>query len=475
MKKHCPEHGDFEDVYWGNYEEYVRVDQFKSRGIGISPQKEIKDGCPYDCGLCENHKVHTTLLIVELNNRCNLQCPVCYAQANTSTEDDDLSIDQIRKILEYAQKVNAPLRVGGVANSGGEPTLRDDLPEIIQMEKDLGYSYILVLTNGLRLAEDIEYFKKLRDLDVMIYLQFDGVTPEPYKKTRGQNLWPIKQQVIENARKIGYNTMTIVPTLTKGVNDHQLGDILKFASDNLDVVKFVSIQPVSFSGRINANRLKEKRITIPDVLKMINEQTQGEIKETDFFPLSMNQTMGKMITKGGKSQEFCVHPHCGMATVVDIKKGKFIPIPRFINNEALYHTMNRAFEMNWSKLRILWTLAISLIRYVSPRLWFKMLPAILLTRDSPKSVKALLTGWLPKQWLTIGIMHFMDAHNFDLERIQNCNFHMGVLDENSEPKLIPFCSMNNIHRESIIENSENFANPLQQSDQASAQEKNEMI
>ncbi|MGK5090586.1 tetraether lipid synthase Tes [Deltaproteobacteria bacterium TL4] len=446
MKKNCPEHGHFEDVYWGNYEEYLRVQQFSNQGRGLDHTKKSELGCPYDCGLCENHKVHTTLLIIELNNQCNLQCPICYAEANSKEEVKELSKEQVRKILEYAHQVNKPYKVGGIANSGGEPTLRDDLPEIIQMEKDLGYNYIMVLTNGLRLAEDLEYFKKLRDLDVLIYLQFDGVSPEPYLKIRGRDLWSVKQKVIENARLIGYNKLTLVPTLTKSINDHQVGDILRFAAKNIDVVKYVSFQPVTFSGRINRSQLKQKRITIPDVLKLLNEQTQGEIQEGDFFPLSMTQTLGEMVTKGGKPQDFCVHPHCGMVTTVDYKNGKFSPIPRLINNEKLYHTMHRAFELKWPRWKIFLTLAVSLIRYVNPKLWVKLIPAILLTQDSPKAVKTLITDWLPDQWLTIGIMHFMDPHNFDLERLQNCNFHVGILDQDSNPKLIPFCSMNNIHR-----------------------------
>lgn len=448
MRKICPDHGSFEDVYWSDYEEYTRFEKYRDHGTGLHKSRESKLGCPLDCGLCQNHQTHTILLILELTTRCNLRCPICYAQAGGNNGVNDLTKEQIRSILEYGLENNHPLKVRGVGNSGGEPTLRDDLPEIIQMEKELGYDYVLVMTNGLRLAEDIEYLKKLRDLEAWIYMQFDGVTPEPYIKARGRNLLPLKQKVIENARKIGYDKIALIPTLAKEVNDHQVGDILRYAAENSDVIKFVIFQPVSFSGRIDLTKLKEMRITCSDAMRLVDEQTGGEINKGDFFTLPMNQTMARIMTKGGQHQDFCVHPHCGLISVVDYQKGKFTPIPRYIKNEELYDTMRRAFELGWSKPRILWTIMTSMIRYVSPKLWFKLLPVVLLSKSS-RQIKSVLTKWLPEHWLTIGIMHFMDPYNFDLDRVQSCALHFGIIDKESKPRLIPFCSWNNIHRLSM--------------------------
>ena len=179
--------------------------------------------------------------------------------------------------MEYTQEINHPLRVRAVGNSGGEPTLREDLLEIIKMEKELGFDYVLVLTNGIRIAEDIDYFKKLCDLKVFIYLQFDGVTSEPYIKARGRDLWPIKQKVIENARKIGFDEVVCVPTVAKGINDHQVGEMIRYVAQNSDVIKHIVFQPVSFTGRIDRNKLKEMRITTSDVMRLCEEQTDGEI------------------------------------------------------------------------------------------------------------------------------------------------------------------------------------------------------
>jgi len=445
MRKSCPEHGAFEDIYWSDYEEYARAEKFRAHGTGLQQPIESKLGCPRDCVLCQNHQTHTILVIMEITNRCNLQCPICFARAGELDGYKDLSLEQIRSILEYAQKNNYPLRVLAAGNSGGEPTLRDDLPEILQMEKDLGFEYILTMTNGIRLAEDIDYFKKLVDSDTWLYMQFDGVTSEPYLKTRGRDLWPQKQKVIENARKLGYGKIALIPTLAKGVNDHQVGDMIRFSVENSDVIKFIVFQPVSFTGRIDTAQLKEMRITSPDVMRLTEEQTGGQIKKSDFFTIPMNQVMAKMATKGGQHQDFCVHPHCGLITVIDHSKGKLDPIPRYIKNEQFHAKMSRAFEQNKSRPGILWDLVTSLMTYVDPRLWFKFAPILLLTRGS-KSIKSVLTEWLPSHFLTIGIMHFMDPYNFDLDRVNKCALHFGLLDKEGNPKLMPFCSMNNIHR-----------------------------
>lgn len=446
MRKTCLEHGNFEDIYWGDYKEYMRAEQYRDHGIGISNGRDIQAGCPHDCGLCQNHKTHTTLLIIDITTKCNLKCPICFANANSKNGAADLTKEQLRSILEYAQKINSPLRVRGVGNSGGEPTLRDDLPEIIQMEKELGYDYVLIMTNGVRLAQDIEYFKKIRDTkSAWLYLQFDGVTADPYIKTRGQDLWPLKQKILENARKIGYKQIALIPTIAKGVNDHQIGDMIRFASDNSDIIKFIVFQPVSFSGRIDTTKLKEMRITNPDVLKLVEEQTAGQIKQGDFFSLPMIQTLARVATKGGLNQDFCCHPHCGLISVVDKEGGKLVPLPRYVNNDKLYSKMRKGFEQNWSRPMMMLSLIINSMLHIKPKLWFKLMPKILTMRNS-RSIESTLTEWLPGSWLTIGIMHFMDAYNFDLERVESCALHYGAIGEDGKPKLVPFCSMNTVHR-----------------------------
>jgi hypothetical protein len=137
-----------------------------------------------------------------------------------------------------------------------------------------------------------------------------------------------------------------------------------------------------------------------------------------------------------------------LITVVSHEKGKLVPIPRFVQNEKFHATMQRAFERNRSRPMLMLTLAISTLRFVSPKLWLKLIPVLILTKGS-KSITKTLTSWLPGHWLTIGIMHFMDPYNFDLDRVENCALHFGIIDNESKPRLIPFCSWNSIHRMSM--------------------------
>jgi len=445
IRKNCPDHGSFEDVYWSDYEEYVRANRYRDDGDGLVKPRESNLGCPNDCGICRNHRTHTSMVILDLTKRCNLRCPICFARGGEDYFEP--SMEQIRGILEYAQEINHPHRVRVAGNSGGEPTLRDDLPEIIRMEKELGYAYILVLTNGIRIAEDIDYFKKICGPNVFIYLQFDGVTPEPYLKARGRDLWPIKQKVIENARKIGTNKVVCVPTLAKGINDHQVGDIIRYVADNSDVIRFIVFQPVTFAGRIDKAKLKEMRITTSDVMRLCEEQTDGQIAKSDFFSLPMNQTLARIMTKGRIRHDLRVHPHCGVITVINKRKDKLFPETRLIKNEELYDHTRRVFDLNQSKVKLAWTVVTSVIKYVHPKLWLKVAPVVVALSWS--MMRPLTENRLWKNWFVVSVMHFMDVYNFDLDRVQGCGLHYGVPDNESKGRLIPWCAMNNIHRPSV--------------------------
>lgn len=447
MKKTCPEHGSFEDLYWSDYGEYERAGRCRDDGAGMTRPRRTRLDCPQGCGICQRHTTRTTLMILDLTNRCNLKCPICFAAAQTGDRVYEPTVDQLRGIVEYAQRANEPNILQGILNSGGEPTVREDLLDILKMERDLGVDYLVVATNGLRLAADIEYFKALRDLEVYIYLQFDGVTPGPYQQARGRDLWPVKQRVIDNARKIGYDKVILVATIVKGVNDHQVGDMLRFVAANSDVIRHIVYQPVSFSGRIDRTRLKEMRITTPDVMRLFEEQTNGEIRKSDFFTLTMTETLAKMVTRGGRHREFCIHPHCGMVALVSLEKGRLVPISRFIDNDRFYSRMRRSFESGKSRSGIMRDLVAGFVLHVRPGFWLRLLP--LLRTWTRRTGRALMDDWMRQNWVSIGIMQFMDPYNFDVDRVQRCCLHYGVPDRATGARLIPFCAMNNFHRQAV--------------------------
>ncbi len=446
ISKTCPEHGEFEDVYWSSYEEYMRVLQFEHVGDGLAnPRTKREKGCPFDCGICNEHKSFTVLAIIDVTNRCNLRCPICFANAGAAGYVYEPSSEEIKQIIDNLRS-NEPAKPPGLQFSGGEPTVREDLPELIEYADKAGFHHIEVNTNGIKLAQSLDYCRELVDAGAnAIYLQFDGVTSDVYIKTRGVDLLEVKKKVIENCRKIGFDAVVLVPTLVRGVNDHQVGDIIKFAAKNADVIRCVNFQPVSICGRIDKMQLRQMRITIPDLMKLAEEQTGGQIKTSDWYPVPFVVPIPKAIgaLKNHRyGAEFTAHPHCGMATYIFIEESgeKMIPITRKVNVEAFMKKMEQAYEQakQGHKLRAKMRL-LSSLRHVKWGLLRRLIWPILKT-GTYESLRDFHFNAI-----LIASMHFMDAYNFDLERVQRCVIHYGIPDG----RIIPFCSMNTIHRPSI--------------------------
>ena len=443
MRKTCPEHGEFQDLYWSDYEQYVRVEKFRYVGDGLNnPRTETVNGCPYDCGICPNHKSHTVLGIIDVTNRCNLRCPVCFANAAATGYVYEPTKEQIRGMLENLRR-NDPVPATALQFSGGEPTVREDLFELIRMAKELGFRHVEVNTNGLRLAESVEYCKGLREAGMStVYLQFDGLTPEVYKFTRGRDLLDVKMRAIENLRKAGVKSIVLVVTLIKGVNDNQLGDIIRFAVKNFDVVRCINVQPVSICGRIPPEEREKMRITITDFMRLCEEQTNGKIRMNDFYPVPTVVPISKAVgaLKGKRYVEFTAHPHCGMATYLFVENGDIVPITKYGNVDKFIASIQKVYEdaaqgkTKKAKFRLLAALRHIKFSFLRKYVWRVL-------REG--SYEAL--GDLQRKSILLSSMHFMDPYNFDLQRVENCVIHYAVPDG----RIIPFCTMNSIHRPKI--------------------------
>jgi uncharacterized radical SAM superfamily Fe-S cluster-containing enzyme len=440
LGKECSEHGRFKDIYWSDFELFKKVQKHSVKGEGVeNPNTQCDKGHPFDCGLCPQHKSHTSLAIIDVTNRCNLRCPICFANAAVAGYVYEPSLDEIRGMMINLRS-ERPIPVMALQLSGGEPTVRDDLPEIIKMAKKFGFRHVEVNSNGLRIAAEKGYCRKLMDAGVStIYLQFDGVTREPYLTTRGADLLNVKKKALQNCREDGLESVVLVPTIVKGVNDHQLGDIIRFAVSNFDVIRCVNFQPVSLTGRINYEERMDMRITIPDCLKLIEKQTEGQITVSDFFPVPFVVPIARAVgaLRGRRYPEFTTHEHCGMATFVFIDDDKIIPATRYGNLEALMDDMNEVYRLaKTGSIRRAKLKMASAIKHVN----FGFLRKIMLPVLSEGTYEAL--GNLMRKTIMIGMMHFMDPFNFDLERLERCCIHYAVPDG----KIIPFCAMNTIHR-----------------------------
>jgi len=444
IEKECPEHGKFREIYWSDYEQYQRAETLRCDGKGLdNPRTETKLGCPYDCGICPEHKSHTGLAIIDITNRCNLKCPVCFANAAAAGYVYEPTKEQIFEMMKNLRN-NKPVPPPALQFSGGEPTIRKDLFELVKKAEELGFHHLEVNTNGIRLAQSVEYCRGLLEAGAStIYLQFDGLTSDVYKFTRGADLLETKMKAIQNCREAGLSIVLVV-TLIKGVNDDQLGDIIRFAIDNFDIVRCVNVQPVSICGRIPADEREKMRITIPDFMRLVEEQTEGKIKVSDFYPVPTVVPISRAISalRGKDYVEFTTHPHCGMATYAFVEDGNLIPINRYGNVDKFIKTLEKVYEdaskgkTKKAKLRL-----IGALRHIKFGLLRKYLLPILRTG----SYESL--GDLHRKMLLISTMHFMDPYNFDLERVQRCCIHYAVPDG----RIIPFCSMNSIHRPKVEE------------------------
>jgi uncharacterized radical SAM superfamily Fe-S cluster-containing enzyme len=252
MEKTCPEHGYFKEPYWSDAEMYLKAEKFSfgdNRGLS-NPRVPYATKCPQQCGLCNMHTSHTGVGNLDLTNRCNLTCPVCFANANAAGYVYQPTLDEVRQmILNYRAERPTPGHI--IQFSGGEPTIYPHFIEACKLAKDLGISWVQVASNGIAFTDlDFAFRAKEAGLDG-IYLQFDGMVDAIYKKTRGESLFKKKLQAIENAGKADLYVV-LVCTVVRGVNNHQVGEILKFGIEHCDTVSGVAFQPVTFTGRAHA-------------------------------------------------------------------------------------------------------------------------------------------------------------------------------------------------------------------------------
>jgi uncharacterized radical SAM superfamily Fe-S cluster-containing enzyme len=452
MSKSCPTHGDYQELYWEDYEQYMRAESYEHTGTLMkNPRTEEKNGCPHDCGICPNHKSTTTLGIIDVTNRCNLRCPICFAHAGSAGYLYEPTFQQIRDMMENLLATD-PVWTPALQLSGGEPTVREDLPELVELAKDTGFVHVEVNSNGIRMAESLDYCGELKRAGVdTVYLQFDGVTPKPHIKARGFNLLPIKLRAIENLKKAGFFSIVLVPVVVKGVNDNQIGDIIRFAVENKDCIRAVNFQPVSITGRINREDRNSMRITIPEIMKRAENQTGGFIKANDWYPVPSVKPLTDFLSsmKDECFVDFCTHPHCGMGTYLFIDGDKVQPITRLIDVDQVLEAFTRANTKLGNGDEILGRLELtaSLLKNIKFRALSKYVSDVILHSDY------LSLNRMHHKMLLVSTMHFMDPYNFDLERVQRCVIHYATPDG----RIIPFCAMNNIHRESV---EKKFAQPI---------------
>jgi len=412
MEKSCSEHGRFKTLIWRGsipMENWVRN---KKRTTIKNPNTTADKGCPYDCGLCEDHRQHTCTALIEVTQNCNLKCSFCFANAEGNWQKD-LSLETIDSMYKSVMKTSGKCNI---QLSGGEPTLRDDLPEIIKMGHEIGFPFIQVNTNGIRLGEDENYVKLLKEAGMdSVFLQFDGTNNQIFKKLRGKPLFEIKIKALENCKKYGIGVV-LVPTLVSGINDQDIGNIIKFGLKWIPTVKGVHFQPVSYFGRIPDFPENEKRITLGEVMDRIEEQTDSKFKVKDFNPPG------------------CENALCSFhGNYIYQKNNELMTLKR---NVSCCGTEKA--EEGASKTKA----------YVS-RKWAGHQKMEEIKAETSDVVDVIDRGFdeildrINRYSFSISAMVFQDAWNLDLERVKDCCIHV----VNTRGQLIPFCMYNLTNKE----------------------------
>ncbi|MEI7857044.1 MAG: radical SAM protein [Methanomicrobiales archaeon] len=449
LKRTCREHGDFRNLYWSDPAMYHRFEKFDAIGAGVTnPQKNAPpENCPTSCGLCNNHHSQTLLANIDLTNRCNLDCEFCFANARACGFVYEPDFDEIVKMLTLLRS-QKPVPAPAVQFSGGEPTMRKDLSTIIRKAKEIGFLQVQIASNGVRLAKEPEYAQELKEAGLnTVYLHFDGVT------SATNPFLAIHLKAVENMKRVRLG-IVLVPTVIRGKNDHEIGDIIRFAVDNISVIRGVNFQPVAFTGAASDDDIQKSRITIPEVLADIEAQTQGIIKKNDFHPIPCVLPFSDLVEAyTGKPQvRFTAHPHCGAATYVFVQETGMVPVNRMVDVESFFTSIAQMTETikkggTINKYKALLEGVKSMHDSVqkgengSTAEFWKIIGKTLIGQN--------FDALREFHWnaLFIGTMHFMDRYNYDLDRVQRCCIHYATPDGT----LIPFCTYNSgpVYREQI--------------------------
>ncbi|MFB6266635.1 MAG: tetraether lipid synthase Tes [Halodesulfurarchaeum sp.] len=442
LAKECPEHGITRDVYWSDADLYDRAQRWGTETNHLSSAHHVPEGpiqCPTDCGLCPLHKSHTGLGNITVTNRCDLSCWYCFFYAR---EDDPLyepTKEEIRRMAENMAG-EEPIGNNAIQITGGEPTMRGDIVEVVETVDDV-VDHIQFNTHSGVLAGNVELARNLREAGVnTIYTSFDGVDPAVNTK----NYWEMPE-AIRTYREADL-PVVLVPTVIGDQNDDQLGDIIRFAAANVDIVRGVNFQPVSIVGRMPDEKRREQRVTIPDAIHAIEAQTDGAIPADAWYPIPSVLPVSEFSETWNDEPlyELSNHFACGMATYVYRDGDDLVPITDFFDVgpflDALreiadeYETGLRRLEKAKVGARLAWELYRAIDREAEP--------------DGVKIGRWLLEGLTAGTYeglvefhehsLFLGMMHFMDPYNYDVDRVERCDIHYAMPDD----RVIPFCSYN---------------------------------
>jgi uncharacterized radical SAM superfamily Fe-S cluster-containing enzyme len=420
LLKQCPEHGR-ERILIADDVDYYR----RCREVFIKPPEmpkryntPVKWGCPYDCGLCTDHEQHSCLSLVEICDACNLRCPICYASSGPERQT-------YRTLAEVERMLDAVVANEGepdvVQISGGEPTLHPDFFAILDLAKARPIRHLMLNTNGIKIAESEAFAERLATYmpDFEVYLQFDSFERQPLMDLRGADLRAIRRKAMDRLNRLGIST-TLVVTLKKGLNDHEIGRIIDWALEQ-PAVRGVTLQPVQHAGRADGFDPSRDRLTLTEVRRRILEQT-SVFRPEDIIPVPCHPdalAMGYALKIDGK-----VTPLTGLIDPdILINAGRNTIV--FEQDDGLREGIVKLFATNHSPAS----------GANSLRELLCCLPQL-----------AAPSGLGYQNIFRVLIMQFIDAHAFDVRSVKKSCVH---IVHPHDGRLIPFDTYNLFYRDQL--------------------------
>lgn len=415
MLKRSREHGNSKVLIADDIEYYKNIRNYnKPSEMPYTFNTKTDYGCPYDCGLCPDHEQHSCLTVVEVTDRCNLTCPTCYA-GSSPTYGRHRTLEEVKAMLDAVVKNEKEPDV--VQISGGEPTIHPQFWEILDYAKSLPIRHLMLNTNGIKIAKDLAFAERLKTYtpDFEVYLQFDSFEDSVLKELRGADLNSIRKQALDNLNKLNLST-TLVVTLQKGLNDHEIGKIIDYALKQ-KCVRGVTFQPTQIAGRLESFNPETDRMTLTEVRRKIMEQTDV-FNTDDLIPVPCNPdalVMGYALKLGG--EVFPLTRYINPNDLLDNSKNTII----YEQDKALHGKMIDLFSTGNS------------VEVAEENL--KSIMCCLPNIDAPE------LGY--DNLFRVIIMQFIDAYNFDVRAVKKSCVH--IVDKDN--KIIPFETMNLFYRD----------------------------
>jgi 7,8-dihydro-6-hydroxymethylpterin dimethyltransferase len=460
MVKECPKHGRFEDLMAIDSAFFKHLeDVFPGRDILAHNDEKL-----HDHGTSTIKHGRGSVLTVDLTNRCNMMCDPCFMDANQVGFVHELTWEDIQTLLDNAISIK-PRRQMSVQFSGGEPTLSPYFLDAVRYARKVGYNSVQAATNGIEFAKSPEFCKKSAEAGLRYaYLQFDGVGNEANSHRAVGNLFDVKLRAIENLHSNGVDIVPVI-TLINGVNNEQVGAVVRFALANPKKIPFLSFQPVSFTGRDEAvtdDRRNAQRYTLSHLAHDVKDQTGIGEPVRDWFPISFMSTFSDWadLVHGPSAdwgQLSCgCHPNCGigMAVMCDKETKEYVPVTAFLKADRLATDVAKINDAARGRRMSLFGVTLSLLRnydaFKAPT-HFKLTDLLAkfdkcfggTKRDYGKVTGDRTMADIEKRrrdrwnFLFIAGMWFQDLFNYDFRRTEQC-----IIPYATQEGEISFCAYN---------------------------------